>query len=227
MKKTGFFFLCVAFSFSNYSFTQVGSKPFEGKIVYEISYPGLDMDITEQAMFPTETIVYFKDGKQRTEMQMGSDMSNASITDSKAKTSVTLMKMMGSKYAIKMDSKEIESEQLKNLNHKVTVSGETKKILGYTCKKANVVIDDETNSETTIYFSEELNISNVNWGSKHFSNINGVLLEYQTKRDGIIMQMKAKSIKAEPVSESLFIVPSDYVHVSQHELSKILMGGGK
>src|SRR5689334_18950096 len=145
MKKLALACFLASLPFSNSLFAQASSKPFEGQIVYEISYPGLDMDITEQAMFPKETSVYFKDGKQRTEMQMGNDMSNATITDAKAKTSVTLMKMMGSKYAIKMDLTEIEDVQSKNLKHKVIVTGETKKILGYNCKKATVTIDENTN----------------------------------------------------------------------------------
>src|SRR5687767_3903678 len=96
-------FKVISLSLFSLSFINVNAqkgKPFEGKIVYEISFPGLELDANNAAMLPKEMTMYIKNGKVRNEMSMGMGMTTSTISDSKTKTAITLMDMMGSKYAI-------------------------------------------------------------------------------------------------------------------------------
>ena len=75
-------------------------------------------------------------------MQM-SGMNTITITDYTEKSSVSLINMMGQKYAIKQTTAEIEKENTAAGTTTVELSDETKVIAGYTCKKAVVTVNDD------------------------------------------------------------------------------------
>src|SRR6187399_2450156 len=75
----------------------------EGKVIYEITYPDMEMDPQMAAMMPTESVVYFKGPLSRTETSMGMGISSATIVNSKTNEMTALTDMMGTKTATIVD----------------------------------------------------------------------------------------------------------------------------
>jgi GLPGLI family protein len=205
------------------AFAQKG-KAFEGKIVYEINFPGMELDAASAAMLPKEMTMYIKNGKVRNEMSMGMGMTTSTISDSKTKSAITLMDIMGSKYAIKTTEAELKKDQPKE-DPTVKITEETKKIAGYDCKKAIVTMGDKEKSTINIYFTPEIGSKDMNWSKPEFKGIDGFPMEFEMKQNGMNMHMIAKSVSTETITESKFVVPADYKETTQEELQKMFGGG--
>ena len=81
----------------------------EGKAVFTLEFPTEGMDEQYKAMMPTESTIYFKDSKSRSETEM-SMMTMVSIYDAKDNSMVMLMDMMGKKTAMKTDIKKAQDK---------------------------------------------------------------------------------------------------------------------
>jgi GLPGLI family protein len=147
--------LLLAFAASTSIFAQ---NSFQGKVVYEMSYPGTELDANTMAMMPKETIIYIKNEKVRSEISMGGMGTSVSIVDNKTKTSTTLMDMMGQKIAFKATAEDVEKMKAKGASEpKVTLLNETKEIAGYKCKKAEIEMEDnKENVKMYVYYSNEI-----------------------------------------------------------------------
>ena len=161
------------------------------------------------------------------EMEMAMGMKSTSITDSKTGNSVTLMDMMGQKYAI---SSSNDDEYLKKQQDKMKVNivntDEQKTIAGYSCNKAIVTFTDTTSSNETslnVWFTKDLNISN-----KHvqgpFAGIGGSMLEYSISQQGFSMQFIATNVNKESVDDAKFSIPPDYKPMTQADMMRMFGG---
>lgn len=206
---------------------QLFAQSFEGKIVFEISLVGVT-DPQMQAMMPKETVAYFKKNKSRMEMSMMMGMKNVTISDGDTKSAVTLMDMMGQKYAIVNDGKSNTPEQSKMLEDtKVEITKETKKIAGYTCTKAIITVPAggkiKEASKMEVWYTKELSM-NKGYVSGPMSKIEGSALEFSIKQSGMDIKLTARDVLKQPVSDELFIVPTDYKKMTQEELMKTFGG---
>jgi|ERR1051326_2232865 hypothetical protein len=214
------------------SFT-AGTPAFEGKIVYSIDVNSNDMPPEAKAMMAgSEYITYIKEMKTRSEMNMG--MQNTiSIYDGSTKTSVSLIDMMGNKYMIKSDASKKDEKQP---DAKVNVTGETKTIAGYVCKKAEITSKDKDGNTQTanIWFTEEIpnrmNVADKRYAK--FRDITGMPLEYEMQgQRGMTMKMTATSVSKESVSDDKFLIPSGYKETTiedmQKEMMQMYQGGGQ
>jgi GLPGLI family protein len=203
----------------------LSAQNFEGKIVFEISFPEFS-DPQMAAMLPKEAVAYFKKSKSRMEMNMMMGMRNVTISDGVAKSSVTLMDIMGQKYAV--ESKEVNPDQKKMVEEaKVTVAKEQKKIAGYLCTKAVIEMPvSSTSKEITkmeMWFTKDLSF-NPDFVGGPMSKIDGSVLEFEIKQSGMNMKLSAKEVVKQPVSDELFVVPTAYKKTTPEELKKA-MGG--
>jgi GLPGLI family protein len=196
------------------------NSDFEGKIVYDLSFPGLEIDASQAAMLPKESVVYIKQGKSRTEMSMGMGMSTTVLSDSKSKTATLLYDMMGNKMAMKTteEDKKKEKEQPEPT---VTLSDETKDIAGYKCKKAEVKLNDAENTSMIVYYSPEIGGKDLNWHQGPMKVVDGVPMEYEMKQQGLTMRFSAKSVSKENVDDVKFTVPADYKPTTQEEMKQM------
>lgn len=198
--------------------TAFGQKSIsEGKVVFEISYPDMELDNQMSAMLPTESTVYFKGGMSRTDIPMGMGMSSATIVNAKSGEMTQLMDMMGTKTAMKIQ--EDEKSKSKN-NVKFSYPAGTKQIAGYTCKKAIVTTSDSVSFE--IYYTDQ--ITALSAANNEWKELKGFPMEYVLASGGFNMKMTAKSVSGEKVSDDLFKVPEDYKMMTQEEFRK-MMGG--
>jgi GLPGLI family protein len=201
------------------------AQDFEGVITYKITVTGSGVTDDIKAMMAKSMILTIKGDKSRTEMSMGMGKTvTAGIADAESKTAVTLMDMMGQKFAIKMNSEEIIKEMGDTNNISVETTNETKEILGYTCKKAIITsMDDST--ELTAYFTDELGTRDINFDNRLFRNINGVMLEYEIPNKMFTMHFEAVSVEKKNIDESEFTIPDGYQIKTKEEINQMFGDG--
>lgn len=202
-----------------------GPKSFEGVITFKITYPDNKFSESQMAMFPKVLIITIKGDKSKSEIQtpMGAQVE---ITNYSEKTKVGLINMMGQKYAIPETTEQIMEDMKKEPTPEVQVTGETKTIVGYTCKKAVVTVTDN-GSKTTydVWFSEDFGAENPNFDNPLYKDINGVLLEFSMVTPQFTMVFSAVSVEKKSISNKEFDIPEDYTVTTKEELQS-KMGGG-
>ena len=230
MKYLRFFILLSVFIYSGCFKAFAQGVITEGKVVYEISFPDMELDQKYQAMMPSESIVYFKDKKSRTEMTVSAGIHTASILDSKSGEIITLTDMMGTKNAMiltekdQLKSKEKTKDKVKDQFPVITYQNETKVIAGYTCKKVLIQTDAES-KPIEIYYTDKLkSVMQINSGWKNFE---GFPLEYTLDMEGMKMMMSAKSVTEEKVDDVQFEIPADYKILTVAEMEKMMKGYDK
>ena len=202
------------------------AQSFEGKIVFEMSFPDFK-DPQMAALLPKEAVAYFKNNQSRMEMNMMMGMKNATISDGLKKTSITLMDLMGQKYAVENNASN-DAEQKKAMEStKVSITGDKKMIAGYMCTKALVEIPNPENAKELIkmdmWFTKDLSI-NKNYMNGPIEKIDGSVLEFSLNQSGMKINLSAKEVLKQPVSDDLFIIPTGYKRMSSADLMK-MMGG--
>ncbi|MCX6251162.1 MAG: DUF4412 domain-containing protein [Bacteroidetes bacterium] len=228
MKKTILFvstLFATTFLFCNV--LMAGSKSFEGIITFKISYPESKFNESQQAMLPKMLTISIKEAKARTEIktQMGDQIE---ITDYKDKSKITLMDIMGQKYAIQMTNAEIDKENAKEPAATVSVTNETKVIAGYTCKKAIVTVnDDGVKSTYEVYYTNELGTKAANFDNPIYKDIDGVMLEFSMKTPQFTMVFSATAVEKKSISIKEFEIPAEYKVITKEELQSKFGGMGQ
>lgn len=206
MKKITLFLLFVL------SYTFSFSQTFEGEIVFGISYENLPPEMKGmEGMMPTEFKFLIKNEKSR--MEMNSMMGPAiTITDNSAKTSTVLMNAMGQKMKMTVDFNETEKADANSEKLDIKYVDGTKKIAGYTCKKAVMKMDGEEGGEMIFYYTEE--IAPIE-GMKGFKDagLKGMPLEYSITQKGMKMVVTATKIEKKSIDDSVFDIPEGYTEM--------------
>ena len=200
----------------------------QGKAIFDITYPDAELDEQTLAMMPTQSTLYFKDQFSRTEMKIAMGTTIV-ITDGKSGVATMLMDMMGNKIAMKTTKADIEKEKKKigKIKTVVKITGETKTIAGYLCKKAEITIKmkDSSDVKSSVWFTNEISAPNsMRSGGGDFEEIDGFMMEYQTQMDKLTMKMTCMSAIETTVSDSLFTIPPGYTVTTMDDL-KEMMGG--
>lgn len=212
--------LFVVFSFLT---IETRAQDFSGIIVYNITSESNSMDPQMIAMMPKTMKLTIKGNMSKTEMSMGMGKTII-IFNAKDKSGITLLDVMGQKFALKMSSQDVEAAIKEIPKTSVTVIDEIKEIAGYSCKKAIVATKDKsgnTDSEQMVYYTEELGSGMLNYNNPFFKDINGVMLEYSTNEDDISMKFTAISVEKKKISEKEFEIPEGFKEVSQEDLESM------
>jgi hypothetical protein len=204
-------------------FDKLGGKNItEGVIEYDITYPKLDPNSMMASGMPNKAYLHFKNNNTSNDMSgMMGLISITYISNCKNKAVEQRLTLINKKYA-----SPINAEDLKRLNDSYVTSVEEAKsgiqIAGFNCKEAVVKLIDGTQSK--VYYTNDIGIENPNW-SNPYSKIDGVLMDFQMERYGVAMHLKAKSVLAQKVDDSVFVIPADsteYKITPFSELEKIL-----
>lgn len=206
---------------------QKKSPAFEGTISYTISFEGSGLPQEALAMLNgAELTTYIKGDKRRTDMNMAIQ-STSSYTDLKAKTVITIMDIMGQKYLIRMNEKDIQKEEEKAPDLSIKYLDETKEIAGYKCKKAEVTLKTKEGKEdiVSVFYTDQIPASQI---KAAYKGLNGFPMEYSLFQGGIKMTFTAKSVSKDPVADTKFDIPKDgYTETTMEEFQNTIksMGG--
>ncbi|HBX49643.1 MAG: hypothetical protein A2275_11425 [Bacteroidetes bacterium RIFOXYA12_FULL_35_11] len=188
-------------------------------IKYEMVYDAPGLDAAMKAQLPSEMTMYIKGNKmmQESKSSMGTQ---SAIYDGDTKSSIVLIDMMGQQLAIKVGKEEIEKQLTEMPKVTVDLFDETKKIAGYTCKKAEITEGDNT---FTVFYTSDLGVSDINWATE-FKDIKGVMMEYSTSQQEMTVKFTAKEVKEQKIKDKQFTIPSGYKELTPEEAKKMFGG---
>lgn len=195
-------------------------KTKEGEILYKVTYPGQE-DNMMTAIMPTKMHFKFKDNKTISEFHAGMGLFYMSlITNPEKKTLVQQVKVLSEQKGITFNEDALKRILSEEPPMKIELKNDTKEIAGYKCKKASVTFPGEERESFDIYYTNQIQIKNPNWYNQ-FSQIDGVILEYQIKRWGIETKFEAISVEKKEIDSKIFEPSPEYRAVSQEEIDEI------
>ncbi|MCF8217839.1 MAG: hypothetical protein K9I29_02325 [Bacteroidales bacterium] len=227
MKRTTFIlFVAIAFVFSSCSIFKGGSKSFEGKITYDISYPDADLEPAQKAQMPKQSVTYVMDNYAKTVRNMGM-AEIVQIVDGEAKTKTIMVAGSGMKKYYTLSEEKIKAQNANIELIGVEKTDETKEIAGYTTKKAIAKYEnDYGETETlTMYYTPEIGNKSINFDNPFMKEIDGMVLEYELKQGDMVTKYTAKSIEETNLKETDFLVPEDYEKLTDEELKQLRQAG--
>ena len=210
MKKITLSILCALSSFL------LLAQDFSGTITYEMVYENLSPQIKPMAgMLPKSSITEVRDGlsKTSTPNPMGGEVTV--IVNSETGDILTLMNVMGQKYATKASSNDVKDEDKPEIEY----SEDTKEILGYACKKA--VATDKNGNEVEVYYTKDIDVK----VSSSVDGIDGFPMQVIVVNDMFTMTQTVTQIDEGKVKKIKMEVPSDYEVKTLEELQKMQAGG--
>jgi GLPGLI family protein len=203
-----------------------GGKPkgkSEGIIEYKVTYPKMDKSNFMLDFMPKKMTMKFKDDKYMTSLSAGMGMFKTNfICDQEEERFTQMVKLINKKYALQLEGDAIAASLLKLPKFHIEFTNEQKKILNYTCKKAIITVDNESNDAFSVYYTDQINIENPNWCNQ-FDGINGVMLEYQYEKYDVCMKFNATKIKFTEIGDDEFVIDKKYKHISEVQMDKEMM----
>jgi len=202
--------LFTTFLILSIGFQSVLAQVNQGKIIYKIDYPGIDLPADQKAMLPSESTCYFSNNNCRTESDgiMGMKMVTICVKDQMT----ILMDVMGKKIAMNPR----DNQSMKTKTPTISYSDEIKKIAGHNCKKATLIFDE--NTKMIVWYAEDIT-GGGSWGG-NFENLKGAPLEYTADLNGMSMTMTASKVSAEKVSKKKYEIPSGYEFMTPEQLQR-------
>ena len=89
---------------------------------------------------------------------------------------------------------------------------------GLHCEKFQAVYQKlEDGYDCEIYTTDEIDIKGSNWCNP-FSELPGVMMEYEVSQYGLVTRMKADSLSRETISNDVFVIPGDFKEVSLEQM---------
>jgi GLPGLI family protein len=186
------------------------AQSFEGKIDYSITYKDLPPEMQQaEAMLPKSQSIWVKGSKSRFE-QIMVQVGTVVISDADEGSSTILMDMMGQKYRMDIAKEEMDNMIKEQSPPEITYVAGTKEIAGYTCKKAEVMMDG-FDKKAIFYYTEE--IPPVQVKGMEALSLNGMFMAYEASTQGMTISIEVTNIDKSPVSDDKFIVPDGYTEM--------------
>lgn len=234
--KTKIFFTFLTFTIALFTNAQVN----KGVVMYDafVSSDNPQAASWVEQMENSSLTLYFNTNNIRSEMNMGDFMSIQSISDKTKDSTLLLFDSMMGRYAMAIDHKEAkeetdENDRMARQNQplvpddaKLDFTEETKKILGYACKK--VIVSTEE-GESIIWYTEEI-VPEYRGGQYLSERIEGLPLEIETKFGGMDVKLEAYQFKAKlKKEEQLFsyTLPKGFELKTAEELQMMQRGGAR
>ena len=126
--------------------------------------------------------------------------------------------MFNKLYISELNWDEVKKRNASFLTSLKMVEG-TKEIAGYKCKKAQAVL--ASGATVDVYYTDELGYDNINW-SNPYSDIKGVLMEFQVEKYGLTMKLTAREVTTESVEASEFEIKGDFKKIPIEEMEDML-----
>lgn len=189
----------------------------EGRIYYSLTYPYYT-DEFMVVLLPDVMTMEFKNNVYKNTVSKGGLFTTTLISDCNKKELVLMLDFGSKKIYTKLDSIQIK-DYLKNYPIPDLLNLATNDSLGgLHCEKYQAVYQTlEDGYDCEIYTTDEIDITESNWCNP-FSELPGVMMEYEVAQYGLVTRMKADSVAQETVSDDVFVVPGDFKEVSLEQM---------
>ena len=186
----------------------------EGYLEYVIDVQAIDTSLKARQQVGllrnSSMKVFFMKDKSRLDFKMGEMYDITAIVDWKTNRSLSLFTTPKGKFATKMEAKQYKTSQpTPDTTMRIELTNETKKILNYTCKKA---VLRSNNAEFIYWYTNEFSID-LKGQSLVNSSIPGFPLEFQTIKDGILMNFKVSNLIFKIENKNILfstVIPAGY-----------------
>lgn len=150
-------------------------------------------------------ILYVRATETRTDLLTPS-FTQTTFYNSKTETAVILREIGGNKYKSTLNAEQWKNQHKRYEGMEVVLTNETKTILGYACKKAEVKLKD--GSVLNVYYATSIMPSS-NENSYQFNGIPGFALEYEAagEKNKDKVKFTATKINLSPVPAAKFEIP--------------------
>ena len=196
------------------------SRISEGRLTVSITYP--DTISTQgtrvKPMPPQEAVIYFKNGKTRTETKSGTAM-RIILSDTATGDVYSCIESRGRKIALK-----ITRESLNHAKGRITsgipeivISGETKLIAGVMCRRATIIYKEKVPPYDVWYTME---VGAPNSTESRVEGLDGYIMESKTPVKGVTVMSTCTRLEKIAVPDSLFRIPEGYQVTDMEELLK-------
>jgi GLPGLI family protein len=192
----------------------------EGKVTYGMVFSSdkPDMELAIGMMEGSKMVLEFMPGKSRSDVSMGVMGTFVTIVDAKAKKALSLMDVMGTKYAVRS---ELEKSKMApdEKDYKVEITSETKVIQGYTCTKAIMTADDGT--IMTIWFTKDIVVHT--GGLQYYKKeMPGFPLAMSMNEDEMVIEITASEILTKVNQNDLSMkIPEGYTEMTEEEFENL------
>lgn len=205
----------------------VAQRPLRGRIIYNISYAGSNVDLAELQQLPEKADILTKNNLVRTELSgERAGLFQVKISDGNNKETSTMLEVIREKYVIKRDAQEIQNALRNMPKPELEFTDETREILGYTCRKviARVTDDFGNEYESEIFYTPEIPGEAFNFDTP-YHEIPGLMLLYEMRVGQLNIRYEAQSVRKRLfVGGRNFYVTRDYQPVTYEELRARLQG---
>jgi GLPGLI family protein len=178
----------------------------ECTVVFKISMDDIsvDKDVLNSLKQSSKTI-YIKGNDSRVDL-VSPAIKQSVIYDKTQATAIVLREFGNNKFMNKLDKNKWLEVNKQFDGSSIVLSNESKNILGYECKKANLLLKDGTSF--ILYYAVAMTPS-VKEFEYQFKDVPGFVLEYQIKEQGsqIMVNYRADKISLSPVLASRFDIP--------------------
>lgn len=97
---------------------------------------------------------------------------------------------------------------------------ETKEILGFTCRKANISFPD-SDYTYSVYYTNEISVRNLN-STNPYKKIEGVLMEFELNMYYFRLHFKADKFFPEYKNDIRFTIPANYKELTRDQMCQLL-----
>jgi hypothetical protein len=205
------------------SFTAI-SQVTKGKISYDVYVSSDDPAISAYVdqMGGSTLDLTFVDGKIRSDMYVGQMMTTTAVSIKGQDTSLVLLDGMMGKIAMKVTKNDMdEEERLAFENREIDLTDETKKFMGYTCRKAILTAGDA--AESIVWYTEEI-LPTFRDGQYLFEEIPGTPLEMYSTWGKMNLKMVAFEFKGKlKKTDEIFStkIPEGFTLKTPEEMKKM------
>ncbi len=159
---------------------------------------------TNNALSSTKKTVYIKGNDSRTDI-VSPSFSQTTFYDKTSGNAVVLREFGNNKIMTKLSKSQWLETNKKFEGITVNLLSDTKTILGYECKKA--ILQTKDGNLVNVFYATAI-MPSVKEFEYEFRDIPGLVLEYETEKDGQKIKFTAIKINLSPVQNSKFDVPT-------------------
>ncbi len=207
--------------------TAFAQRPLRGRIIYNISYPGSNVDLAELQELPDKADILTKNNLVRTELSgEKAGLFQIKVSDGNNRTISTMLEIMREKYVINQTTDDILNGLKSMPQPELEFTDETKEILGYNCQKVIARITDDFGNEyeSEIFFTPDIPGEAFNFDTP-YHEIPGLMLQYEIRVGQLNIKYEAQSVRKRLfVGGRNFYVTRDYQVTTYPELRARLQG---
>ena len=219
MHKTAASFLIIIM-LASAGMVNAQSRISEGRLTVSITCPDTisAQGTRVKPMPPKEEVVYFKNGKTRTETKSGTG-TRVILADTATGDVYSCIESRGRKIALKISRESLNHAKgrISRGIPEIVISGETKLIAGVKCRRATIIYKEKVPPYDVWYTTE---VEAPNSTESRVEGLDGYIMESKTPVKGVTVMSTCTRLEKIAVPDSLFRVPFGYKVTDMEELLK-------